>query len=239
MKVDISTHHQAPRPSHAPAAQEPTSPLSVPGTVPILDFSRPASSRHTFLKPSLARNPNLIPTPTPTTHPDDPITFPLRRKLLATTCWTLYTFTNGFASSNLYSILTPLSQTHPQLTLAVLNAGTGYLFLLAGFGLLFWQPLALQYGKRLVYVVSMAALAGMSVWGAFISTKGQWYARSVLSGFFASPIEALPESSVADLYFGFERGWYMVSGLASSAPTVMVSRNGSISLKVDHNFAKI
>ncbi|KAI9672082.1 MAG: hypothetical protein M1831_001895 [Alyxoria varia] len=195
---------------------EPDQPI--PGTQPLLHLSK--EGLHSRQK---SKDDSIILIPAPSTQPDDPLNFSPRRKALATASWFIYTFFNGFANSNLYSILTPLSEAQ-NLPLSVLNAGTGYLFLLAGFGLLFWQPLALQYGKRPVYLASMVGLIGMSLWGPHTNSAGQWYARSVLSGFFASPIEALPEASIAgrqtffsppNLYFAHERGTYM--GLYTTA----------------------
>ena len=90
-----------------------------------------------------------------------------------------------------------------------LNAGTGYMFLFFGWGCLVWQPLALQYGKRPVYLFSILATMGIMVWAPYTTTNGQWIANKILQGFFGAPIESLCEISVTDIYFTHERGSYM------------------------------
>ena len=120
----------------------------------------------------------------------------------------VYVWFNGLSNSVVYSVLVPLSEaTH--LTVGNLNAGTGYLFLLAGWGLLFWQPFALQFGKRPTYLISLAATVALTLWGAYAKGNGQWIAKNILGGFFAAPVDALPEISVSDVFFSHERGTYM------------------------------
>lgn len=120
----------------------------------------------------------------------------------------IYVWFNGMALSVVYSILVPLSEAL-DVSIGDINAGTGYLFLLAGWGLLLTQPFALQYGKRPTYLISIIGLMGISLWSPYAKSRGQWYARNIVAGFLCSPIEALPEVTVADLFFTHERGTYM------------------------------
>lgn len=111
----------------------------------------------------------------------------------------------GIASAAIYSILEPISDA-TGLTLADLNNGTGYLFLFCGWGCLIWQPLAMQYGKRPVYLFSILATMGIQIWAPYTKSNGQWIANKILQGFVGAPIESLCEISVTDIYFQHERG---------------------------------
>ncbi|EKG14623.1 hypothetical protein MPH_08203 [Macrophomina phaseolina MS6] len=158
---------------------------AIPGTVHLVDLEGTMRAKHA----AGARTHDIVLVPAPSDDPDDPLNWSPRRKALSSACMCMYTLMVGIASAAIYSVLEPISEA-TNLTLNDLNAGTGYLFLLAGWGCLFWQPLALQYGKRPVYLISCLGTMAMCLWGPYTKTNGQWVA-------------------MADVYFTHERGRYL------------------------------
>jgi hypothetical protein len=88
--------------------------------------------------------------------PEDPLNWEKKRKLLQTVCMVVYTVAMVFPSAAVYSVAKPIS-TSTGISITTINRGTGVMFLLYGWSTIFWQAVALQYGKRPVYLVSAAA----------------------------------------------------------------------------------
>ncbi|PVI01321.1 MFS general substrate transporter [Periconia macrospinosa] len=176
----------------------------IPGTVHLVDLLGTMSSA----KHAEEGAKDIILIPTPSSDPDDPLNWSPSRKKLSTLCMCVYTLMVGIASAAIYSVLEPISK-ETGLTLNDLNQGTGYMFLFFGWGCLIIQPLALQYGKRPIYLLSILATLATQVWAPHTKTNGQWIANKIVQGFVGAPIESLCEISVTDIYFTHERGRYI------------------------------
>ncbi|KAF2644237.1 serine/threonine kinase 16 [Massarina eburnea CBS 473.64] len=174
----------------------------LPGTVHLVDLLGTMSAQHA------EGQRDIVLVPAPSSDPDDPLNWSPSRKTLSTVCMCVYTLMVGIASAAIYSVLEPISK-ETGLTLNDLNQGTGYMFLFFGWGCLIWQPMALQYGKRPIYLLSILATLATQVWAPYTKTNGQWIANKIVQGFVGAPVESLCEISVTDIYFTHERGRYI------------------------------
>lgn len=188
-----------------------TAGTAVPGSVHLIDLRPPRTSeeeaqRHLIDRPS--SNDNIVLVPQPSDDPDDPLNWKRRRKIINAFLLFFYTFCTGVGGTSVYSVLTPISE-DTGISIAQLNNGTGFLFLLAGWANLVWQPMALTFGRRPIFLLSILGCAGMSEWAAHISKYGEWAACRCLYGVMTAPVEALPELCMAELFFAHERGAFV------------------------------
>jgi MFS family permease len=168
----------------------------VPGTVHLVDSSISSAAD------------SIVLFPQPSADPEDPLNWSRARKWLNISLVFFYCFTTGIGGTSVYSVLVPISDA-TGITVGQLVNGTGYLFLLAGWSNLVWQPLALTFGRRPVFLASMLGCLAMSEWAAHIGSSGQWAACRCLFGVFVAPVEVLPELCVAELFYAHERGGWM------------------------------
>lgn len=85
-------------------------------------------------------------------------------------------------------------------------------------------PFALKYGRRPIYLYSLAVQCAMGIWSARLENVGDILATQVIMCFVGALCEVMAQMTVADIYFVHERGlmnsiyiWVLTIG-ASMAP---------------------
>ncbi|EJT70906.1 hypothetical protein GGTG_11929 [Gaeumannomyces tritici R3-111a-1] len=174
----------------------------VPGTVRLIDINGSSEGAHD------KSNAEIVLVPRPSADPNDPLNWSDRRKLVTVSMAYLYIIGTGIATSLQYSVLADITR-DTGISTAELVQGTGLMFLFFGWACLIWQPIALTYGRRGVFLVTMLLTVAMMEWTARSSTAQDWMAHRILIGVIVSPIESLCEVTVFDMYFAHNRGTYM------------------------------
>ncbi|CAG7924880.1 unnamed protein product [Penicillium olsonii] len=177
-------------------------PLPVPGTVQQLDLDSNSPWGRT-------RGQNdIVLIPRPSSHPDDPLNWSRRRKMLNTTfqmawCFFAATLISGLSSSYL------LISEDTGISVADLSTGNGLMYLFMGWGTLLTQNLGQDFGRRPILLLGMLGSSLMVIWSAYVHSVGEWYVNRILLGIFISPQEALIELCIADVQFAHDRGFHM------------------------------
>ncbi|KAH7884237.1 major facilitator superfamily domain-containing protein [Phlebopus sp. FC_14] len=174
----------------------------IPGSVYLVDVQEKSAVVHA------GKGSAIVLSPTPSNDVNDPLNWSRRRKMIQMICVMIYTSAIGIGTTVLYSILQPIAD-DTGIPLSTLNAGTGYMFLFLGWGALINQPLALTFGKRGIYLLSVLGNTAMCLWTPYIKTEGQWIASKIIQGYLCTPVESLCEVSIADVFFAHERGTYI------------------------------
>jgi MFS family permease len=78
--------------------------------------------------------------------------------------------------------------------------------LAAGVSNLLWVPLAVKYGRRVVYTSSFLGFGLCCIWSARASTYGSLLASRIIASWFSGSTECVAPITIADVFFLHERG---------------------------------
>ncbi|KAH6984494.1 major facilitator superfamily domain-containing protein [Ilyonectria sp. MPI-CAGE-AT-0026] len=176
--------------------------VPVPGTVQLVDVEGILNVKHG------KDHHDIVLVPQPSDHPDDPLRWTQPRKMQNVFCAMSWCF---FAAA-MISGLSPayvLIEADTGISVADLSTGNGLMYLFLGWGTLLTQCLALNYGRRPVLVVSIVLTTLVTLWSAYVKTKGEFYANRIIVGVVSSPMETLIEVIIGDVFYTHDRGFYM------------------------------
>lgn len=175
----------------------------VPGTVHLVDIAgQLTEGAHA------GQNGDIVLVPQPSKDPEDPLNWSRKRKFWSLAMVFVYILGVGIPGTLHYSVIANITA-DTGISTADLVQGNGVMFLFLGWGCLIWQPIAIAYGRRGVYLASVLFTVPLMVWTAYSSSAGVWYAHRIIIGVLTAPIESLPEISIPDLFFAHERGTWM------------------------------
>lgn len=166
-------------------------------------------------------NGQIILTPPPTQSPNDPLNWPIARKVLH--CF-LVCFVTGFtaATANDAASAQPGMNKDLGLSYDTMNTGAGVLFIGIGYFTLLISPAAWLYGRRIPYLICIT----LGLVGALWMARVQGAQDSIWNQFFVGTSESCAEANVqlslSDLFFEHQRGTVLgIYVLATSIGTFL------------------
>ncbi|PHH81434.1 hypothetical protein CDD82_781 [Ophiocordyceps australis] len=190
-----------------------------PGTVELVSTHR-------------ARGEEVVPMPTPSSDPNDPLRWATWRKCLNFTLLSAMTVA-------IFSILSTQNVFWPEMikdlntdTETLSNASAVQLAGLA-IGCIFFIPFAEKYGRRSAYIISTTLVTISAWWSAYMKTGTEVYLTNGLMGIAGAVNEAAIQMSIRDMFYIQQRatanGVYFASVKAGAYLTPMAAGAQAVS----------
>ncbi|KAK4947834.1 hypothetical protein LTR10_013342 [Elasticomyces elasticus] len=181
----------------------------VPGTAP-LEKVQNAGLPETGLARNVAlkydKTGTIVLIPQPSDDPNDPLNWPRWRKELFIISAIWGAACVGAIGPLLVAAYVELAQEWG-VSLARFSSGTnGALIVCLAGATMVVNVLAVQYGKRPVYLVTSLGLVATAFWGSAAKTFGSFVASRAIAGVCMAPLEGLVPASIADVWYVHERG---------------------------------
>ncbi|KAJ5791723.1 uncharacterized protein N7518_008734 [Penicillium psychrosexuale] len=155
----------------------------------------------------------LVLFPTPSADPNDPLNWSTARKALNFTLvsffvlWTFVQLDIGFTAWG------PM-QDELNFSVDLLNANAAVNYGGLAIGCIFFMPLVHKYGRRPIYIFSVAVQFASSIWQAEMYTVGDLMGSGLISGIGGAISEIVVQITIADMFFVHQHatmnGWYVV-----------------------------
>jgi len=174
----------------------------VPGTIQLFDSVTHAENTAHLKHTS---DGVTILAPQPSDSPNDPLNWPIWRKDFVFGTLALSAILSGVHNPILGPITLNLVAEFDRSLNAIAQLSS-YMLLLIALVAYIDAAVCRVYGKRAIFVISMAILMASDAWAASSSSYGSLLGARILSGVGQAAFEALSLSVVSDLYFVHQRG---------------------------------
>ncbi|KAF5004857.1 hypothetical protein FDECE_8639 [Fusarium decemcellulare] len=169
------------------------------------EFTKPPGTVRLIRENGHHEAPELVPQPTPSDDPNDPLNWSRSRKL-ANFVPTLAITAIIFTQTSLPIVFWVLWIPEFGWTYGQLNAAQAINYVGTALGCILFIPPAVKYGRRSMYILSSAVILATAVWSACMNTLPELYISQLIFGLASATNETIVEMTIADLYFVHQRG---------------------------------
>lgn len=154
-------------------------------------------------QPSSSQADPLVSMPYIRPHPHislslTPQNWPKYKKYWSLLLISAYACIMSFGENNWGAAWTTISY-ETGVTLENMNGGSALNYLLLGFFNIIWIPLAMKFGRKIVFIVSLVFILAGGIWGGFFEGTVQYYFMLALTGVGTAAYQALIQLTVCFL----------------------------------------